>query len=275
MERLIKHVVTTTVLVCVCTLVLGCSGIGYLAGSSIDGDGDRVDSVGVVREKNSTEVQSPSRPQFDTPPLTSLLNRVASKDDNVVVHAIPAPGLGSADFIEHVQVEVITRYSRGSYVGKKLSLDSVMVLKTPSEGNGRYRLFPDQQVRLKLKDGGLTSVTGTVSRLSEKSIALRMGEGYRGFPLGTVDSLFMSDGITLAGQELASISGRLVTVQCIQLNSSPRLFIPLEEVEQVRVKGLSHWGTWKIALTTTGAIIDVGAILFVTSLPSYGGPLLK
>ncbi len=260
MEKLTTDWIMTTLLACVCGLSMGCSGIGYLVGGAIDGRDYSVESASVISKADSANAGSPSHIRPDPQPIVSLLDRVAAEGGNMQVSAVSSPGLGFVESTGQMQVEIVTRYVSGSYAGKHLRLDSVRVMKPASEGSGRYRLFPDEPVRLKLRYTASTYVAGMVFRVGERSIILRTGESYRAFPLSNVDSLSMSDGFTLGREDLASMSDRLVTVQCLTLNSSPRLFIPLKEVEQMRVRESADWGTWRSLLTTTGAIIDLSVL---------------
>jgi hypothetical protein len=47
------------------------------------------------------------------------------------------------------------------------------------------------------------------------------------------------------------------------LTGATRLFIPLDQVSQIRVKGLPHWGRWRTILTIAGGIVDAAVATFL------------
>ena len=89
----------------------------------------------------------------------------------------------------------------------------------------------------------------------------------RGFPFSRLNAIYLSDERVLSAQDLASpqISGRLVRVPMLILGAEPApYFIPLHEVEQVRVasKG-SSWGTGRIIGLAVGTGLDIVAIVAI------------
>lgn len=232
------------ILLIVACSTAGCSLIGYAVGSSLDRHKTFIaDSISLAAHMDREGVQTDSRSLLEARRLALLLKQAA-------------PGKES-------KVRLVTHL--GSFDGHALTADTVLAVGRQQEDTGREGLLPGEQVTVTLKGSGITPVSGTILRLSDRNIVLRVEGEDRGFSLTTLETISMSGRRVLRDLASPDFSRRLVRVPGFVLwQSSSPLFIPIGEVEQVRVAvPVVRWGIVGAMLVTLGGGIDVtGAVLW-------------
>ncbi len=273
MKACVGNTITAAVLGCLGVLTTNCTLIGYGVGSAIDRPRPyEVDSLKATQVSDGSRLDPVFRTAINADSLAALLKKISVqvdrqtfKDDQFVIDVVPAPDRSLMDSVDDVKIQIVTRYSPGRYAGDVITLDTVVAVKIGPEGG--VALFTDEDVVLKMNGSVGTEVRGSVVRLSERNIALHISDRDQGYPLKSVDSVFLANGLRLAVRDLGTsrVAPRFINVARLTFNSSPKLVIPLDEVDEVKVKVLKGWGKWKTILTVTGAAVDTGVLIWVVS----------
>jgi hypothetical protein len=157
---------------------------------------------------------------------------------------------------KEASVEVITRET--SFKGDGLTFDSVLAVKSEPTETGSEGLLPGALVTMTIGDSSLTRVRGKVLGLSKIAILFRGYEGDRQYSLDTLEAIVLSDEKVLNREDLAlpNFPRRLTRVPGLFLaQKSSSIFIPLREVEQIRIEPSTHYGeAFGIVLIIVSAI---------------------
>jgi hypothetical protein len=240
MHKVIHGVGIAAILVLVAGASAGCSAIGYFVGGAIDGGMERaLDSVSVTREADSAGLEHCS---WNRERLTLL-----------VKEASPRKGCS---------VEVLTQ--KGSFKGDALIVDTVLAVKAEPPDTGSEGFLPGELVTMTIRDRDLTQVRGRVLGPGKRTILLWADQNDRRHAPDSANAFLRSDNGVLSNRDLAlpTFSGRLIRVPGLVLGQdSPPIFIPLGEVEQMRVVRPARWGTARTIGFVIGAALDIAAII--------------
>jgi hypothetical protein len=249
------NIIVGSVLAAICAIVaestVGCSVIGYSIGGDIDGSNYELDSVSVTSKVDNSDTP---RPSLDLERVASLANEASSGEGSVV--------------------EVITQ--KRAFKGDALTVDTVLAVRGESTNTGNEWLLPGELVTITFRDRDLNQVKGIVLHLGKGNIRLRVQGEDRGYGFGSVDAIYSSDKRVVSVSDLTSsqFSRNLLRVPGIVLwmKELPSMFIPLREIEKIRVTQPVVWGPARTICVVIGAAIDVAAVVGGIMLLKYGLP---
>jgi hypothetical protein len=224
----------------------GCSLENYLTFGQIRGGMEYAqDSVSVIERIDSRGAKVYS---LDIERLAPLLEEPTAGSDE------PLP-----------RVEVIT--PNGAYMGSTMKTDTVLALKREPEDAEREGLLPFDSVAVTIRDSNLTQIRGTVRKLTERNLVLWVDGRERGYPLTILSAIRISDQRVISGSDLTSpqFSGNLFHVPGLVLGGGPSKFIPLRDVEKIRVSRQVVSYPLRVPVMIVGAVFDVMAIIYALS----------
>ena len=258
MRTVVHTLCIGAVLLSVVFWTAGCSLIGYAIGGAIDGDELRFDSVVVtkklVRESPSLEPQ----PVFDQEQMFSILKKVPPEQEKLMVCAVP-PGPVELGVIEGVaHVEVVTQEISGVFSGSSLIVDTILA---PTEASKEAGLFPGELVVVSYKGREIPPIGGKLTRVTDQSLVLRVGEENRGIALATISSVsvYRSDGTMIGVKDLTlsqSSEGMTQIPGLLIVEHDPPVFFPFATVDEVRVFSITRWGPTRTTMFVTGGVLD-------------------
>lgn len=240
MQKVVRGAVIAAILILIAGASTGCSAIGYFAGGAIDGGMKHaLDSVSVTKEVDSAGLEHCS---WDRERLTSLVKEASPREGAIV--------------------EVLTQ--KGTFKGDALTVDTVLAVEAESTDTGSDGFFRGELATMTIRDRDLTQVRGRVLGLSKRTILLWVNRNDRRLVPDGVNAFLRRDKGGLSARDLAlpNFSGLLIRIPGLVLGQeSPPLFIPLVEVERIRVVRPAGWGTARTIGVIAGAALDIVVII--------------
>jgi hypothetical protein len=247
----------------------GCSAIGYVVGGTIDPIRYSVDSLSAPAMADSAAGVSQAAWDLQRARLEWLLGKTSPVEGPIPVSVHPGGSMPGT--LLPGEVEILSGFVAGDFQCGGVRFDSVFAPVWKPSCLPDERFVPGKQVRLVPADSSAASTSGVLKELTRKIVIIGEGGRDRWFRVDALDSVVASDGSGFRARELSTGSLTLVNVPGVILQEHDRTtFIPLCEIDKIRVSSRVRWGPTRKALYGLGAAFDMGSMFALIRHPMDG-----